>query len=306
MSQDHTQTGDLRRGALPADEAYLRTIGERVRSVRAGRGMTRKILAKASGVSERYLADLEQGAGNASLLVLKQIADAMAVTVADLVRDGSEPTADLARAIHILEHLPSSAAASAVALLSQHFPQPQKTSDGRIALVGLRGAGKTTVGELAAHALGCPFIELDREIELTAGKPLAGIIADDGQSAFRKLELETLASVLRRYDKAVIATGGGLVTEPAAYGLLRASCFVVWLSAAPDQHMSRVVAQGDLRPMEGNPEAMSDLVAILKSRAHLYGLADACIDTTGTTPTEAVVQLLATTQPNSDRVAASD
>ncbi len=293
MSRDQTTGGDTRRGAQPSDEAYLRTIGERVRMVRAGRGMTRKILANASGVSERYLADLEQGAGNASLLVLKQISDAMAVTVADLVRDGPEPSADLAQATRILQHLSPDDVTAAVALLAKHFPQPLKTPEGRIALVGLRGAGKTTIGRLAAAALERPFIELDREIELTAGKPLAAIMADDGQAAFRKLELETLASILRRHDRAVIATGGGIVTEQAAYSLLLASCFVVWLKAAPERHMSRVVAQGDLRPMEDNPEAMTDLRAILESRANLYALADAEIDTTDTEPTQALATLVA-------------
>jgi XRE family transcriptional regulator, aerobic/anaerobic benzoate catabolism transcriptional regulator len=296
LTRDPDHQTEPRRGALPADEAYLRAIGDRVRLVRAGRGMTRKILAKASGVSERYLADLEQGTGNASLLVLRQIADAMAVTVADLVRDGPARPVNLTRAVMHLERLAPTEIQAAVELLSERFPVRPKRTDGRIALVGLRGAGKTTVGEAIAGLLSRPFIELDGEIERISGKPLAAILADDGQAAFRKLELETLASVVRRYDTAVIATGGSLVTEPAAYDLLRASCFVIWLRAAPDQHMARVLAQGDLRPMADNPEAMHDLEAILESRGGLYALADATIDTTHLAVGETVVELLRLTE----------
>jgi XRE family transcriptional regulator, aerobic/anaerobic benzoate catabolism transcriptional regulator len=285
-----------RRGAQPAEEAYLRAIGERVRSVRAGRGMTRKILARASGVSERYLADLEQGTGNASLLVLKQIADAMAVTVADLVREGAEPSHEVSRLLHRIANLSSADLNRLAKQVDNQFPAEVKSRIGRIALVGLRGAGKTTVGTATAEKLGVPFIELDREIEALGGKPLAQILAEDGQSTFRKLELETLATVLRRHERAVIATGGGLVTEPAAYGLLRASCFVVWLKTNAETHMSRVVAQGDMRPMADNPEAMSDLKAILASRAHLYAQADTELDTTTTTVTQSVAALVALTR----------
>jgi XRE family transcriptional regulator, aerobic/anaerobic benzoate catabolism transcriptional regulator len=293
-----TQPPEPRRGAQPAEEAYLRAVGEHVRTVRAGRGMTRKILARASGVSERYLADLEQGTGNASLLVLKQIADAMAISVADLVREGPEPSLDVARLLHRIESLKSEDVQRLAKLVDTEFPGDLKSRNGRIALVGLRGAGKTTVGAATADALGVPFVELDREIEALAGKPLAQVLAQDGQSAFRKLELESLATVLRRHERAVIATGGGLVTEPAAYGLLRASCYVVWLKTDAETHMSRVVAQGDMRPMADNPEAMSDLKAILSSRAHLYAQADSELDTTTTSVDQAVAALVALTRKN--------
>lgn len=298
MPRDVPAQVEPRRGAQPSEEAFLKGVGERVRIVRAGRGMTRKILARASGVSERYLADLEQGSGNASLLVLKQIADAMAVSVADLVRLGPEPSADTTRLLHRIESLDPRALDHLSRLVELQFPAPARAVDGRIALVGLRGAGKTSVGEAAAAALDRPFVELDREIESTSGKPLARVLAEDGQSAFRKLELETLATILRRNDRAIIATGGGLVTEPATYGLLRASCFVVWLKAAPEVHMNRVIAQGDMRPMEDNPEAMSDLIAILESRGRLYALADATIDTTTTTVADVVAQLERLTAPS--------
>jgi XRE family transcriptional regulator, aerobic/anaerobic benzoate catabolism transcriptional regulator len=298
-----TPAPEPRRGALPGEEAYLRNIGERLRMVRAGRGMTRKILARASGVSERYLADLEQGTGNASLLVLKQIADAMAVKVADLVRDGTEPSADVARLVQRIQALPSDDVKQVSAWVERQFPGEAKSRDGRIALVGLRGAGKTTVGSAVAAMLNRPFIELDREIEVLGGKPLAQIIADDGQATFRKLELEALATVLRRHERAVIATGGGLVTETSAFGLLRASCFVIWLKAEPDVHMSRVLSQGDTRPMADNPEAMTDLKAILASRGHLYALADASIDTSAATVDDTVAAVVAMTSPSGKALA---
>jgi XRE family aerobic/anaerobic benzoate catabolism transcriptional regulator len=288
MSRDTAPSLEPRRGGQPADEAYLRGVGERVRRLRAGRGMTRKMLARASGVSERYLADLEQGSGNASLLVLKQIADAMAVSVAALVSEPAGPAGAHAAAVAVLERLGVDDLAAALALIEDRFPEAKRRRDGRIALIGLRGAGKSTVGAGVAARLDRPFVVLAREIEAAAGRPIAAVIAEDGQAAYRRLELETLGTILRRHEMAIIDAGGGIVTEAAAYGLLRASCFVVWLKAEPETHMRRVVAQGDTRPMADTPEAMADLVAILESRAGLYALADATLDTTHLTVAEAI------------------
>jgi XRE family aerobic/anaerobic benzoate catabolism transcriptional regulator len=293
MATNHDSTSEPRRRAAPADEAYLKRVGERVRLARARRGMSRKSLAKASGVSERYLAELERGAGNASLLVLRQIADALSVEAAALVTDAPERPIDLTLALHQLERLTPSELGEARRLIAQRFGQAGAAAQGRIALVGLRGAGKTTLGQLAAQALGVPFVELDREIERASGMELSEIFAVHGQPMFRRLERQCLETIVARFERAVIATGGSLVTEPATYDLLLSTCFVVWLSAAPDEHMGRVLAQGDLRPMADGPQAMDDLKAILESRTALYAKADAVVNTGEKTEAQAFAALLA-------------
>ena len=283
---------ESRRGASAAEEAYLKRLGERVRLGRARRGMSRKVLSKASGVSERYLAELERGAGNASLLVLRQIADALGMEAAQLISDQPERPIDLTLAMHQLERLAPAELAEARRLLAQRFGKPAASAQDRIALIGLRGAGKTTLGQLAAQALSVPFVELDREVERASGMELSEIFATHGQPAYRRLERQCLETIIERYDRVVIAAGGSLVTEPATYDLLLSACFVVWLSATPDEHMGRVLAQGDLRPMAEGPQAMDDLKAILESRAPLYAKADAQVNTSDKSEAQAFAALL--------------
>lgn len=298
MSSPLDTVPEQRRGDTPADEAYLRRVGERVRLGRARRGMSRKILSKASGVSERYLAELERGAGNASLLVLRQIAHALSLEVAQLIGDQPEQPLDLTLAIHQLERLSPTELAEARRLITQRFGKPSPSAQGRIALIGLRGAGKTTLGQLAAEALAVPFVELDREIERASGMELSEIFATHGQAIYRRLERQCLETIIERFDRVVIATGGSLVTEPPTYDLLLSACFVVWLSAKPDEHMGRVLAQGDLRPMAEGPQAMDDLKIILESRTALYAKADVEINTSDTNEAQALAMLLAVIERN--------
>jgi XRE family transcriptional regulator, aerobic/anaerobic benzoate catabolism transcriptional regulator len=292
---------ESRRGGDPHDETYLRRVGERLRMTRAGRGMSRKVLAVASGVSERYLAELERGAGNASLLVMRQIAAAMSVSVADLVAERSDAGAadraiDLSLVTHQLERLSPAELAEARALLSSRFrpvlAPRSNLGPRRIALTGLRGAGKTTLGLRLAAALGVAFIELDRAIERSSGMDLSEMFASEGQAGFRRREYACLAQTIASNDACVIATGGSLVTEPATYDLLLSSCYVIWLSAKPETHMDRVAAQGDWRPMKSSRQAMEDLKAILDARQALYTKADARFDTTATTVDDALAALL--------------
>jgi len=234
---------------------YLSRLGERVRAWRAEHGMTRKALAEASGVSERYLAQLEAGEGNISVLLLRRVARAMNVPVESLVREEEAP-----------EEKP-------------------------IALLGLRGAGKSTLGEKLAQALGVSFVELDREVEKEAGAALAEVFALYGQDAFRRFERRALERVLSSHERAVIATGGSIVTDAGSYKLLRERCTCIWLKATPEEHMARVIAQGDMRPFKGSSAALDEIRQLLTDRDRLYRRADLTIDTSGKTARQSLAEL---------------
>ena len=268
---------------------YLRLLGESIRSARTRRGLTRKQLAQGSGVSERFLAQLESGAGNASVLVLRQIAHALGVPLESIFPNGDQHRTEFAATVELLRQLAPADLAKVNEVLQQRFgvPRPQERTD-RIALIGLRGAGKSTIGKLLGQKLKRPFFELDRLIEHESGLSLSAIFDMYGQSGFRRWERRCLEDLLKREEKFVVATGGSIVSEPNTYDLLLSSCFTIWLRATPEEHMSRVIAQGDIRPMAQNPEAMSDLKRILLERELLYGKADASVDTSGRTVQELV------------------
>jgi XRE family transcriptional regulator, aerobic/anaerobic benzoate catabolism transcriptional regulator len=273
--------------------SYLRLLGDRIRDARARRGMTRKILARDSNVSERYLAQLETGQGNISIVLLRQIARAMGMPLADLVREEPDRPVELALLIQTLSRLQPKELAQARKLLTDIFGTVVESERRqRVALIGLRGAGKSTLGARLAKAKGVPFIELDREVERDSGITLAEVFDLYGQSAYRRYERRALENVIESHPRVVIATGGSIVTEPATFDLLLSACFTVWLTAAPEEHMSRVVAQGDYRPMAENDEAMDDLRRILASRSALYAKADATVDTAGKTVDECLRAIL--------------
>ncbi len=272
-------------------DAYLHRLGERVRTLRNQRGMTRKALAQHAKVSERYLAQLEAGLGNCSIVLLRRIARAIGLPVTQLVHDGAEPPLDLVLLTQFLERLAPDMLVEARKLVTEHFSSPSEDRR-RIALIGLRGGGKSTLGQLLAEHLGVPFIELDREIERRSGANLSEIFDMFGQETFRRAEREALDDVLRRHPHFVIATSGSIVTEPGTLELLLASCFTVWVRAEPEEHMKRVMEQGDMRPMANNARAMEDLVSILKSREPLYAKAEAVLATTGKTPEQNLAELL--------------
>ena len=229
-----------------SETAYLSTLGERVRAWRTEHGMTRKALSHASGVSERYLAQLEAGEGNISVLLLRKVARAMAVPVEQLVREDSAP-------------------------------------EKSIALLGLRGAGKSTLGAKLAEFIKVPFVELDGEVEKEAGAELGEVFAMYGQDAFRRFERRALERVFGQHERAVIATGGSLVTDPGTYNLLLDRCVCVWLKASPEEHMARVIAQGDMRPFKGRSAALEEIRKLLADRDRLYARADLTVDTSGKT-----------------------
>ena len=273
---------------------YLTRLGERVRRLRHQRGMTRKTLAQHADVSERYLAQLETGEGNCSIVLLRRIAGAMGVPVTQLVAEGGDPPVDAVLLSQFLERLPPQAAKEARDLVLQHFGETYGAGRrSRIALVGLRGGGKSTLGVTLAERLGVPFIELDREVERFAGTSLGKIFEMFGQDTFRRTERDALDDILRRHPSFVLATSGSIVTEPATYEQLLSSCLTIWVRAEPSEHMNRVVAQGDMRPMASNPRAMDDLIAILQSREPLYAKADLTLNTTRRTPSQSLSDIIA-------------
>jgi XRE family aerobic/anaerobic benzoate catabolism transcriptional regulator len=275
------------------DEAgYLGLLGDRIREARARRGMTRKILARDSGVSERYLAQLEAGHGNISIILLRSIAAAMGLPLTDLVREEPDGPVELTLLIQTLGRLTPKDLVQARKLLTEAFGAAVRSERrDRIALIGLRGAGKSTLGAALAKEQGVPYIELDREIERESGTSLSEVFDLYGQAAYRRYERRALEAVLERYERAVIATGGSIVSEPATFDLLLSACFTVWLTATPEDHMARVVAQGDTRPMADNEEAMEDLRRILEGRSALYAKADVTIETSGKSAEASLAEL---------------
>ena len=275
------------------ESLYLARLGERVRMLRAGRAMSRKVLARESGVSERYLAKLEGGEGNISVLLLRQVARALDTPIDRLVLDGPDPSVDFAHVVEILRRLDAAELERAEHWLAQTFGGVLRASrHGRIALIGLRGAGKSTIGALLAKRIDAPLVELDREIEREVGMTLPAVFDLYGQAGFRRLERQALNRVVADHPRMVLAVGGGLVSDPAAYERLLSSCFAIWLRASPEEHMQRVIAQGDLRPMADNRQSMADLERILSVREPLYAKADLQLITSGQTPEVSLDALL--------------
>ena len=282
--------------AVDDAQAYLAALGERVRALRARRGLTRRGLALAAQVSERHLANVESGVGNASIQFLRQVAAALNCSLSELVGD---ETASSPEWLMIRETLRgrsdaelAAARAALVALLGA--PASASARRQRVALIGLRGAGKSTLGRQLAAACDAPFVELNREIEALAGCSLNEIHSLYGAAAYRRYEWRALEDVIARHPRAVIATPGGIVSEAATFQLLLAHCHTVWLRASPEEHMARVRAQGDTRPMaghRGNAEAMDDLRRILDSRAPFYAKADTPFDTGGKSAAAALAGL---------------
>jgi XRE family transcriptional regulator, aerobic/anaerobic benzoate catabolism transcriptional regulator len=279
------------------DDNYLTDLGRRVRRMRAIRGMSRKVFAQVSGVSERYIAQIESGRGNLSILVLRRLAQATGTTLEDLVCEDASQADDWMLVRDLLRRASADAISKAKAVLADAAATsrgtPVATID-RVALIGLRGAGKSTLGRLAAERQGWTFVELNKEIERENGLSMTEIFSLYGQEGYRRLEQEMLRQVVDRPGPMILATGGGIVAEPLTFDMLLTSFFTVWIKAAPEEHMNRVRQQGDLRPMGNDRTAMAELVTILSSREPLYERAKAVVDTTGASIEISLEALLAT------------
>ncbi len=284
---------------VEAKNPFLVALGERVRALRARRGMTRKALAGAADVSERHLANLEYGIGNASILVLQQVAQALQCPLAELTGDMTTRSPEWLMIRELLEHCDDDALRKVRRALAELLgsgsgaQQPAAGGSTQVALIGLRGAGKSTLGRMLAEDLGFSFVELSREIEKFAGCSIAEIQALYGVNAYRRYERRALEETVQLYPEVVIATPGGLVSDPATFNLLLSHCQTVWLQADPEDHMRRVAEQGDLRPMAASREAMEDLRSILAGRAAFYSKADLTLDTSRQ-PLEATFSALRT------------
>ncbi|PWE29472.1 helix-turn-helix transcriptional regulator [Pararhodobacter marinus] len=280
-------------GSLGEDaaRALILRVGERVRKARELKGIPRRVLSESSGVSPRYLALLEAGEGNISIGLLQRVADALDHRIEWLVGEEDPWTSEAIQVADLYRRAPNDRRAKVLEILS---PQPEATARRhRIALIGLRGAGKSTLGMMAGDALGLPFVELNREIEDQAGMPVNEVMAFYGQEGYRRLEAQALGRIIATHDSMILAVAGGIVSEPETYKTLLGHFHTIWIKASPSEHMARVREQGDLRPMAGNPEAMDQLKFILTSRETLYDQARAKLDTSGRSIDESVSDLLA-------------
>ena len=265
---------------------FLVQLGERVRDLRARRGLTRKSVALAAGMSERHLANLEYGTGNASILILLQVAQALQCPLVELIGDISTSSPEWLLIRELLEQRNEDELRRARVQLNRMFGggaqgDAQSARHAHIALVGLRGAGKSTLGRMLADDLDYPFVELSQQIEQFAGCRIGEIHNLYGTNAYRRYERRALEEAIQIYPEAVIATPGGLVSDAATFNLLLTHCFTIWLKAKPEDHLARVQAQGDTRPMAGSREVMDDLRRILIGRSAFYAKADLAIDTSG-------------------------
>ena len=286
----------------PDSEVFLQEVGDLIRGMRASRGMTRKILAQDSSVSERYLANLEQGKGNISINLFRQVALALNSSIRDLLPSSTKPTPEQSLINEFVSHLSKDDQERALEVLHQKFSSSH-SGQTRIALIGLRGAGKTTLGSLLKERQNLPFVRLAREIETLGGMPVAEIFSLSGQQGYRRLEERALFQTLNTYESCCIETGGSIVSEPKELNLLLTTCLVIWIRATPEEHMARVVAQGDMRPMANNNDAMQDLRQILTERTPYYEKAHTILDTSGKTIDQSYEELSALIKEHSNTLA---
>jgi len=264
------------------ERTFLATLGTRIRELRNRRSMTRKTMSREAHISERHLAQIESGEGNVSIALLCRITATLGVTLVELfeTRPSNPEKQMLAR---LLERLPAARLKDALSRIESEFAPQESERRRRIALIGLRGAGKSTLGSRLGHETATPFIELDAEIEKETGMYLADIFSLYGQGGYRSIEHRVLERTLRESPSAILSVGGGIVSERDTYDLLLSRCYTVWIKAQPEEHMARVMAQGDFRAMAGNDQAMEDLRRILVAREPLYRQADAQLDTSAST-----------------------
>jgi XRE family aerobic/anaerobic benzoate catabolism transcriptional regulator len=271
--------------------ALLGRVGERVRKAREMKGLPRRVISETSGVSMRYLAQLEAGEGNISIGLLQRVATALDIRVEWLLGEEDPWTSEVLRFAEMFRASTAEMKRQVREALTPVPPENLRAS--RICLVGLRGAGKSSLGAMIGRDLGVPFLELNSEIEDHSGMPVTELMALYGQEGYRTLEARAVDRIIATHSSIILAVAGGIVAEPATYNTVRGHFHTIWIKASPEEHMARVRSQGDMRPMAGNPEAMEQLRAILKSRESLYQQAHAELDTSGKTLRASADELIA-------------
>jgi len=292
----HTKEAGSPRVAAALNDGFLLSLGKRVRELRNRRGLTRKMMAREADVSERHLAQLEAGEGNVSIVLLRRIAAALHVSLAELFAAEAETRHEKILIQRFLERLPAHRVEDAMFRLLREFGEEEAVRRKRIALIGLRGAGKSTLGSRFGEEMNITFIELDGEIEKDTGMPLGEIFSLYGQTGYRAIEKRSLERVLHEQERAILSVGGGVVSEKETYDYLLSNCYTVWIKARPEEHMARVIAQGDLRVIASGSQAMDDLRRILEAREPLYRKADTYLDTSGSSVDESFAKLKAALQ----------
>ncbi len=298
QTSTHSRDTAAPRVSPGANDEFLLFLGKRVRELRNRRGLTRKMMAREADVSERHLAQLEVGEGNISIVLLRRIAAALHVSLAELFAPETETRHEKVLIQRFLERLPAHRVEDAMVRLLREFGEEEAERRKRVTLIGLRGAGKSTLGLRLSEEIKVPFIELDREIEKDTGMPLGEIFSLYGQAGYRAIEKRLLERVLREHERAILSVGGGVVSEKDTYDYLLANCYTIWIKARPEEYMARVIAQGDLRVMGGSNQAMEDLRRILEAREPLYRKADMYLDTSGNSVDESFAKLKASIQAN--------
>ncbi|MGY6536485.1 MAG: helix-turn-helix transcriptional regulator [Pararhodobacter sp.] len=293
MSEITNFRGDDLAGATvdPGSDSLLERVGERVRAARERHGLSRRALSEKSAVSQRYLAQLEAGDGNISIALLHRVAQALDHRIEWLLGEEDPWHSDVLRATELFRLADSGTRQRVLELL-----QPGRADDlraRRLCLIGLRGAGKSTLGALLGQRRGVPFVELNRVIEEQSGMPINELIAFFGQEGYRRLESEALTRVIATHETVILAVAGGIVADPETFSRLMQNFHTIWVKASPEEHMARVKGQGDLRPMAGNPEAMAQLQALLRARDTLYAQAEAALDTAGRSVEQSLEELVA-------------
>jgi len=270
--------------------AFVALVGERVRKARERRGISRRVLSELSQVSLRYLAQLEGGSGNISIALLWRVSEALDHRIEWLVGAEDPWTSEIIQCSELFRRATKEQRRRVMRILDPGVRLREK----RLCLIGLRGAGKSTLGKALSKEFSLPFIELNREIEEISGMPANEVMALYGQEGYRRLERQALERIVATSDATVLAVAVGIVAEPETFAYLLRHFHTIWIKARPEEHMERVRNQGDLRPMSGNPKAMEELHSILRSREELYSKAEATVDTSGRSVEESKRDLLAT------------
>ncbi|MFK7751047.1 MAG: helix-turn-helix transcriptional regulator [Sedimentitalea sp.] len=275
---------------LNSADRLIAQVGRRVRHLREAKHLPRRVLSEMSGVSPRYLAQLEAGQGNISIGLLFRVATALDCEIDALIGTVPQPDAQALDVARLFQAATAQTQAKVLETLSAASARAPRAR--RICLVGLRGAGKSTLGAMVGKALDVPFVELNREIQDHSGMPVDEVMALYGPEGYRDLEAQAIARVVERYEAMVLAVAGGIVAAPDTYATVLSRFHTVWIKTSPEEHMARVRAQGDERPMAGNPEAMAQLHAILAGREPLYAQAEAHLDTSGCSVKASLAELL--------------